>query len=121
MAIPDPIPTITVDSVTYDFARNSFGPTSGVFATANGNDVLTFSKALKNRNRHSIRVDRRKTAADPLDAGLNQVYRASAYVVFDSPTVGFTAAELDKLGQLLVSVMTSGTPDYVLRALQGEL
>jgi hypothetical protein len=121
MALPDPIPTITVASVPYDFVRTQFGDTSTVYTTANGLDRLTISHQLKNRHRHSIRFDRRKIAATPFDAALNQEYSWSAYTVLDTPKNGVTAAEAQALNQLLAAFCVAGTPDYDLRVLQGEL
>jgi hypothetical protein len=120
MALPDPIPTLTVDAVTYDFARIGMNDTSSVYQTANGLDRLTVSHVLKNRNRHTIRLDRKKVAADPFTADLNQEYSFSTYVVCDAPKLGVTAAEMNVHSQLLTALMVAGTPDYVLRVLQGE-
>lgn len=121
MALPDPIPTITVNAVTYDFARIGMDSSSAVYQTANGLDRLTVSHQSKTRNRHTLRLDRSKIAADPFDADINQKYTQSAYVVWDTPLIGVTAAEADLHSQLLVAIMAAGTPDYALRVLQGEV
>lgn len=121
MALPDPIPTLTVQAKTYDFARIGFSDNSSVFQTANTRDRLTVSHRFNKRNRFSIRLDRSKIAADPFDASLNQEYSHSAYVVWDSPNLGITPAENQELGQLLVAILAAGTPDYDLRVLQGEI
>jgi len=120
MALPDPIPTLTVDAVTYDFARIGMNDSSAVYQTADGLDRMTVSHQLKNRNRHTLRLDRKKIAADPFDADINQEYSFSTYVVIDAPRLGVTAAELDDHSQLLTAIMAAGTPDYILRILQGE-
>lgn len=120
MALPDPIPTLTVNSVNYDFARIGNDVNSAVYQTADGNDRLTVSHSLKNRNRHTIRLDRTKIAANPFDAAIDQEYSMSTYVVVDVPKIGFTASEMNYHSQLLTAIMVAGTPDYVLRVLQGE-
>lgn len=122
MALPDPIPTLTVDAIGYDFYRTSFGDTASVYQTANGLDVLTISHQLKStRNRYSVRFDRKKVAADPFVDGNNRSLSWTAYAVFDAPSDGVTAAECQDLSQLLQTFLVSGTPDYDLRVLQGEI
>jgi len=121
MALPDPIPTITVNSVTYDLPRVSFGVGTSEYRTSNGLDKLTISHSEKNRQRHVVRFDRKKIAATPFDAAKDQEYRAAVYTVIDAPILGFTPAELDYLVQLQAAFWVAGTPDYGLRVLQGEV
>lgn len=121
MALPDPIPTLTVNAVTYDFVRTGMADGSSIYQTANGLDKLSVSHQQKSRNRTTLRLDRKKIAADPFDAGINQEYSMSTYVVWDRPMVGFTAAECDYHTQLLSALLVAGTPDYGLRVLQGEI
>lgn len=121
MALPDPIPTLTVAAVPYDFARIGMDATSSVYSTASGNDRLLISRQSKARNRFTIRLDRRKVAANPFDASVNQEYTQSAYVVWDLPKIGVTAAEAAAHSQLLSDLLVAGTPDYGLRVLQGEV
>jgi len=119
--IPDPIPTVTVNSVAYDFSRRSVDHTKGVFATADGAYVLTFAQQSKKRNRFSMRLDHNFLAEDVFVPDTNSGYSHSAYVVWDSPKIGVTAADNNVLGSVLGSLMVAGTPDYALRLLQGEL
>lgn len=126
MALPDPIPTITINSVTYDLARTGFvgknGASQGsVYQTSNGLDRLTIEHSEKNRKRDVVRFDRKKIAATPFDAAKDQEYSMSAYVVVDSPRLGFTSAEKDYVFQLLSAFWVAGTPDYGLRVLNGEI
>jgi len=121
MALPDPIPTLTVSAVTYDFARIGMDGTSSIYQTANGNDRLLISHQNKNRFRTTARFDRRKIAANPLDASLNQEYTMSTYVVWDVPKTGFTSTEIVAHSQLLSDFLVAGTPDYGLRVVQGEV
>jgi hypothetical protein len=121
LAFPDPIPTQTVNSVTYDLTRIGLGDSKGVFRTANGLDRLTIEHTLKNRARHVIRLDRLATVADPLTTGNNFEASMSTYVVVDMPRVGFDATAADWHWKLLKSIMDEGTPDYSLRFLRGEV
>lgn len=121
MALPDPIPTLTVDAITYDFARTSFGDAQSIYRTANGLDVLTIAKTEKARSRFSVRFDRSKIAADPFDDNRNVPLSMSSYLVMDVPPTGFTAAEIQDHTELLTAFLVAGTPDYVLRVIQGEI
>jgi len=121
MALPDPIPTITVNSVAYDFARVGMTDGKAVYQTADGNDRLTIENSVKNRSRTLIRLDRSKIAANPFDADLNQAYSFSTYVVMDRPKLGVSASEVNLHGQLLDALLVAGTPDYRLRVVQGEV
>lgn len=120
MALPDPIPTLTVDSVTYDFARTGSGEGRSTYATADALNRLTIAHSQNKRNRTLIRLDRDFVAADPYVPAQNQKFSHSVWTVFESPVVGVTPAQRDKLGQLHRAILLEGTPDYVLRMLQGE-
>jgi hypothetical protein len=121
MALPDPLATLTVDAVDYVFNRVSFGDTQSVYRTSDGLNSLTISRQEKSRNRYQIRFDRKKVAANPFDSSIDQEYTWTAYMVVDVPPVGVTAAEAEDLVQLLTTFLVAGTPDYILRALQGEI
>lgn len=122
MALPDPIPTITVNSVAYDLARIGMENSKAVYQTASGNDRLTVASTVnRNRSRTVVRLDRKKFAADPLNSALTRPYTLATYVVSDSDNIGWTAAEKDYHQQLLAALWVAGTPDYGLRILQGEV
>jgi hypothetical protein len=118
--IDDPIPTLTVNAVTYDFARVGGDLEKGIFQTADGANRLTLARQTRKRVRTSMRIDRTFLAEDPFVPDTNADYSHSAYVVWDRPRVGVTATQENYLGQLLTAVMVAGTPDYALRVLQGE-
>lgn len=121
LALPDPIPTLTVNAITYDFARVGFGDSKAIYQTSTGNDRLTIEHSQKARNRHVVRLDRKATVADPLTTGSNFETSFSVYTVIDMPRVGFSAATVDYGRQLLEAFMVAGTPDYGLRVIQGEI
>lgn len=125
MALPDPIPTLTVNAVTYDFARIGItGDSSsslGTYRTADKLNTLSIAHTVKNRERHSVRIDRKKVAANPFDSSLNQEYSWSVYTVLDMPRNGVSTTEAQLLNQLLAAFMVAGTPDYDIRVFAGEL
>lgn len=122
MALPDPLAQVIVNTVEYDLARTGMSADSSVYKSADGLDKFTLShQVTKNRLRRVARLDRSKIAANPFDADLNQEYSLSTYVVSDIPKLGVSAAEADFHFQLLAGLWASGTPDYGLRFLQGEV
>lgn len=121
MALPDPIPTVTVDSIAYDFARVGMANGNSIYQTGDGNDRLTISHTVRNRTRTLVRLDRSKITADTLNSSLNKPYSAATYVVVDRDSIGWDADELDYHFQLLSGLWAAGTPDYGLRVLKGEV
>lgn len=123
MALPDPIPTVTVNSIAYDFARVGMTTGNSVYQTGDALDRLTVSHTVtgRNRTRSLVRLDRSKIAADALISSTNRPYSASTYVVVDRDSVGWTPADLDYHFQLLSGLWAAGTPDYGLRILKGEV
>jgi hypothetical protein len=121
LALPDPIPTLTVNSKTYDFARIGMTDTSGIYQTADGLDRLTISHQYRKRNRFSVRLDRNFLADDPFVSTITQRFSHSVYTVIDTPQIGVDPVENDWLYQLHAAIMAAGTPDYSKRILQGEL
>lgn len=121
MALPDPIPTVTINSIAYDFARVGMADGNSIYQTGDGNDRLTISHSSRNRTRTLVRLDRQKITADTLNSALNRPYTAATYVVVDRDSVGWTSAELDYHFQLLSGLWAAGTPDYGLRVLKGEV
>jgi hypothetical protein len=73
--------------------RIGSGLNNGVFQTADGLVKMTLLHNNGKRNRHTVRVDLAKVAADPLNAAQNLRYSMSTYFVLDVPPVGFTVAE----------------------------
>jgi len=122
MALPDPIPTMTVATVPYDLFRTGFGDADSTYKTANGQNVLTVSHQSKNRNRTIVRLDRSKIAANPFDAEINQAYTFSTYQVFDWPKLGVTPTEMKDLAALHGTFLAlGGATPYLQRILQGEI
>lgn len=121
MALPDPIPTVTINSIAYDFARVGMAGSSAAYQTGDGLDRLTISHTVKNRIRTLVRLDRSKIDEDALITSTNRPYSASTYVVVDRDASGWDPSELDYHFQLLSGLWAAGTPDYGLRVLKGEV
>jgi hypothetical protein len=81
---------------------------------------LSASHQYGKRNRHVIRLDTRKVAADPLNTAQNLEYSESVYLVVDVPRVGYTVAQtkLDVDGFLAALTASSGA--LITKLLGGE-
>jgi len=121
LAFPDPIPTQTVNSVTYDFVRTGLKESKGLYKTADGLDRLSFENTATKRLRSVVRLDRTALIADPTETGKSYDASMSTYLVVDRPRYGFNAAACDWHWKLLKSIMDEGTPDYSLRFLRDEV
>lgn len=93
--------TVTVAGVGKSLVRVAFGDRKGVFEDTLGNK-LTLQHTAGRRNRHIVRFDRTKTAADPLLDGVSRNYSMSVQLIIDVPPVGFNATEMAENAQALV-------------------
>jgi len=115
MAYSDP-QTVTISGTANSLPRISSGVNSGAFSTADGTVKLSIAHQTGKRYRRTVRLEHSKIAADPLTAA-NAKYSMTAYVVFDTPVVGYTVAESQAVVAGLVAWL-SGT--NVGKALGGE-
>jgi len=91
MALADP-QTVTVNAVAQVMPRVSAGANSSTYRTNDQTHELVPSHTYGNRQRHSIRFNFKKIAADPLTSD-NAQFSGSTYLVIDVPVVGYTVAE----------------------------
>lgn len=120
MAFSDP-QSLTINSVATSLPRVAFGTNSGAFSTADGTTKLTISHQNGKRNRHVVRVDANKIAADPFAANVNTKVSMSAYVVVDVPSSGYSQAEQKQIVDALTAYLTASTGANVTRVLGGEI
>lgn len=92
--------TVTINAVAKPLPRVAFGDRKGVFEDVAGNR-LTISHTFGKRNRHNVRLDVTKTAADPLLDGVSRQYSMSALLVIDVPPVGFDAIEQSQIAKAI--------------------
>lgn len=112
---------INVTGTSVNAPRTGAGLNEGVFTSSDGNITLTVSHQFKKRNRHSVRVDLRKVAPDPLNAAQNLNYSMSAYVVMDVPQVGFSTAEIVTCAAGLFTNLTASTNANLTKVVGGEI
>lgn len=85
---------VTVDSVAQSLPRVSVGTNQATYQHADRTYKLSISHAYGKRNRRVVRLDSRKTAADPLLDGVSREYSMSTYLVIDTPDIGYSTAEI---------------------------
>lgn len=112
--------TLTINAVANTLPRTPTGANAGQFTKDDGNVKLTVSHQLGKRNRRNVRVDFRKVAADPLSTGFNKEYSMSAYLLIDTPVVGFTIVEQKQIVDALTAWLTASTGANVTKVLGGE-
>lgn len=84
--------TVTIATVGYPMPRVSFGDRKGIFEDVAGNR-LSLSHTFGRRNRHVVRFDHTKVAADPLLDGVSKPYSMSVQLLIDIPPVGYSVTE----------------------------
>lgn len=85
--------TVTVNAVAKTLPRVSVGDRTATYESAADGLLLKLTHVVGKRNRHTVRLDVTKTAADPLLDGVSRQYSMSAYLVIDAPSVGFSTTE----------------------------
>ncbi len=78
---------------------------------------LVMSHQFKARNRVNVRLRRDAYASDPLVPTSNILASATASFTLDFPNVGYTAVDVQNLGNALVAYLTSAN---VLKLINGE-
>lgn len=101
--------TVTVNAVNKSLVRTDVGNRKALYESAADGLTLTLSHVKGRRNRHTVRLDISKTAADPLLDGVSRVYSMSAYLTVDVPDVGFSLTEQDINVKALVDWLAAGT------------
>lgn len=120
MAYADP-QSVTISGSAVSLPRISSGTNQGKFASADGLTTLTVQHSAGNkRNRHFIRLDNAKIAADPLLAGVNVKASTSAYLVVDVPETGYTIAEAKAVVDAFLAYLTASTGAKISQLLGSE-
>jgi hypothetical protein len=118
MAYSDP-QSVTVSGTASSLPRTSSGTNSGAFQSPDGAIVLKVSNAYGKRNRRTVRLEHAKIAADPLTAA-NTKFSMTAYVVVDTPVVGYSVAEAQAVVAALTKWLTDTSGSNVAKLLGGE-
>jgi hypothetical protein len=81
---------------------------------------MSVNHSSKKRNRHQVRVDLTKIAADPYIAAQNVSVSTSVYLVVDEPVQGFTRAELLALVTGFITQLQASSNADLTKFLGGE-
>lgn len=85
--------SVTVATVAKTLPRVSVGNRTATYESVVDGLSLKITHVIAKRKRRTVRLDITKTAADPLLDGVSRQYSMSAYLVIDSPLVGFSPTE----------------------------
>jgi len=119
MAYADPQSITIAPAAAVSLPRTASGADSGSFRVADGTIVLSVGHAYGRRQRRTVRVEHSKIAADPLTAA-NARVSMTAYVVIDTPPVGYTVAEAQNVVGGLTKWLTDSSAANVAKLLGGE-
>jgi hypothetical protein len=114
----DPL-SVTISGTAVSLPRTSNGVNSAIYTSSDSTAKLSISNVYGRRNRRTVRLEHSKIAADPLTAA-NQKYSMTAYVVFDTPLVGYTVAEAQAVIAGLTAWLTASSGANVAKVLGGE-
>lgn len=119
MAFADP-QSLTINAVAQTLPRTSTGNNESTYTKDDETVKLSIRHSYGKRVRRTVRVDFKKVAADPFLSGVNKEYGLSAYLVIDTPSVGFTNTEEKYVVDALAAYLTASSGANVTKVLGGE-
>lgn len=99
--------TVTIAATPHDLARVGTGDMKGVFRKTSAGLKATISHFSGKRDRHVARFDFDKLVADTFTEGINKNVSMSVQLSIDTPTVGFTVAEVEANVQAAIDKLDS--------------
>lgn len=120
MSFSDPL-SVTISAVTTPLPRISVGDDKSEYQSADGLIRIEASHQYKvDRTRRMFRLDTSKITADPFRPSENREVSMSIYTVFDTPKVGYTAAEALAAWVGFNALLTASSNANVSKLLGGE-
>nr|QDH90531.1 MAG: hypothetical protein H2Bulk361266_000002 [Leviviridae sp.] len=119
MSYSDP-QTVTISGVAISLPRVSVGKDTSSYLSADGLVRMTAASTYGKRNRRSLRIDHSKISADPFIPATNVKQSMSCYIVFDTPVVGYTAAEALAVYAGFKGQFTAASDALITKLLGGE-
>jgi hypothetical protein len=122
MALTDPQKFKEVAGTEVTAPRVSTGDFKSEYVTSDGLNRLTLSttESNSNRKRHLVRIDVEKITTNIYEESKKQSVSASVYLVIDRPLAGYTVAEMKKLVEGLVGLLSASTYTLTEKVLGGE-
>ncbi|DAD50034.1 TPA_asm: coat protein [ssRNA phage Gephyllon.4_19] len=118
MSFSDPQST-TISGTAISLPRVTTGAGTSTYQSADGLVSLTASSSYGKRNRRVLRLDHAKIAAD-LYTAENAKFTMSNYIVFDTPSYGYSAAEVLAVWAGFKGTVTATSDLLVTKLLGGE-
>lgn len=119
MALSDP-QSVTISGTPVSLPRTSSSPNAGEFTSGDGLVKEVVSHQYGTRNRHLVRLNHSKVAADPFQSSLNAKYSMSTYIVIDVPQVGYTVAEAKAVVDGLLAQLSATSGTLITKIIGGE-
>jgi len=119
MSYADP-QSITISGTAISLPRVSVGANQSSYSSADGLVSETASSVYGRRTRRVLRVDHSKITADPFIPATNVKVSMSNYIVFDTPVVGYTAAEALAVYAGFKAQFTAASDLLITKLLGGE-
>jgi hypothetical protein len=120
MSFSDPL-SVTISGVATSLPRVSVGEDLSEYQSGDGLIRVEASHQYKvERTRRMIRLDANKITADPFRDNENRQVSMSTYVVFDTPKVGYSAAEILAVWAGFNTLLTASSNANVSKLLGGE-
>jgi len=122
MALTDPQKFKEVAGTEVTAPRVSTGDFKSVYETSDGLNKLTISttETGQNRKRHLVRIDVNKLTTNIYEETKKQEVSSSVYLVIDRPIAGYTVAEMKKLVEGLVGLLSASTYSLTEKVLGSE-
>lgn len=112
--------SLTISGSAISFPRTSTAQDLAVYTASDLTRKLRVQHSLGKRIRRVARLDREKTAADPLFPAQNRPYTMSCYVVMDVPTFGFSVTEVVDEVAGLTTWLTASTNANLIKIAGGQ-
>lgn len=119
MALADP-QSVTVGGSAATLARTSTGTNTSSYSKDDGTVLMSVAHNYGRRYRRTARITSNKIATDPLITGVNVRLSASAYVVLDVPSSGFSALEQKELLLAIATWLSASTGANATKLVGGE-
>lgn len=121
MAFADP-QDITIAGVATSLPRTGSGPSSGTFASNDGNITLSVqhSRSKGGRLRHVYRIEHAKVTTDPFIPANNTQVGMSTYLVVDVPPAGYTVAQQKEVIDGFLAALSASSGSDITKLLGNE-
>lgn len=119
MALSDP-QTVTISGATTSLPRVSTDKSESTYTSADGLISLTISHTTGKRNRSVVRIEHAKLSPDVYKPSENVKVGCSIYTVIDTPSAGYTDAELLAIWVGLNAQLSASSNAVFAKVLGGE-